>query len=185
SSLVDPMGIAVRTGGDFRSAWDGFRAGMRSLTNKQEAKDLLRALEDIGSGDDFLPALAAHPVFDGQENAFARKVNNFVFRWNGMQTWIMATRIMAMESGHRFLLKHAKADSDQSRRYLAELSLTPADIRPDPDKPGRVVLNDKTRAALNQFVDEAILRPNTLQVPLWHRDPYLGLLSQYKAFGYA
>lgn len=185
SSLVDPMGIAVRTGGDFGTAWEGFSKGVRVLTNKKDARELLTALQDIGSGDDFMHAIASHPVFDGQENKFARRVNDFVFKWNGMQSLVMATRVMAMESGHRFLLKHAAADTDQSRRYLDELSLSAADIQPDPNKPGRVVLNDKTRAALNQFVDEAILRPNSLQVPLWHRDPYMGLLTQYKAFGYA
>lgn len=185
SSLVDPMGIAVRTGGDFGTAWGGFRKGIRVLTDKKSAPELLKALEEIGSGDDFMHAIAQHPVFDGQEGGFARRVNDFVFKWNGMQALVMTTRVMAMESGHRFLLKHAAADSDLSRRYLAELSLEPGDIRPDPEKPGRVVLNDKTRAALNQFVDEAILRPNSLQVPLWHRDPYMGLLTQYKAFSYA
>lgn len=187
SSLVDPMGIAVRSGGDLKETWTGFKDGIRALAKGKEGKELLAMLEEIGAGDEFLPALAAHPVFDGNENAFAKKVNEFVFKWNGMSSWVMATRIMAMTAGHKFLLKHAAAygTDDTSRRFLDELSLTPADIQEDPAKPGRVVLNDKTKEALRQFVDEAILRPNSTQVPLWHSDPYMGLVTQYKAFGYA
>lgn len=184
SSLVDPMGVAVRTGGDFKQTWDGVRAGIRSLTNKKDAKEMLALLEDIGVADDFMPAIASHPVFDGDEGSFARKVNEAVFKWNGMNAWVRATRVMAAHAGHRFLLKHAAGDGD-SARYLAELGLEAGDITENPDKPGQVVLNDKTRTALQQFVDEAVLRPNALQVPLWHRDPFMGLITQYKAFGYA
>lgn len=187
SSFVDPMGIAVRTGGEFKDTWTGFKDGVRALAKGKEGQELLALLEEVGGADDFLPALAAHPVFDGSENAFSKWVNDRVFKWNGMQSWVMATRVMALHAGNKFLLKHAaKYDTDDtSRRYLDELSLTPADIVEDTSKPGRVVLNDKTREALRQFVDEAILRPNSTQVPLWHSDPYMGLVTQYKAFGYA
>lgn len=188
SSLVDPMGIAVRTGGGFAETWHGVKQGLKSIGSKKDKAELIALLEDLGASDDFMPALAAHPVFEGQESAVARRINEAVFKWNGMNTWVMSTRIMAMEAGHRFLLKHAEgaAKGDEtSQRYLAELSLEPGDIAADPNNPNRMVLNKKTRAALLQFVDEAILRPNSMQVPLWHRDPYMGLITQYKAFGYA
>lgn len=185
SSLVDPMGIAVRTGGGFKETWEGFKLGVRSLTNKKDARELLAMLDELGLADDFMPAIASHPVFDGQESGVSRRINEAVFKWNGMNAWVRATRVMAAHAGHRFLLKHGAADTDTSRRYLAELGLSPADIVANPDKPGQVVLNDKTRAALQQFADEAILRPNAMQVPLWHRDPYMGLITQYKAFAYA
>lgn len=43
----------------------------------------------------------------------------------------------------------------------------------------------RVKSALMQFVDDAILRPNSQQVPQWHSDPYMGLVTQYKAFSYA
>src|SRR5690606_29117475 len=45
--------------------------------------------------------------------------------------------------------------------------------------------NDKTAKAIRQFMDEAILRPNPQQVPRWHSDPYMKLVTQYKSFAYA
>lgn len=185
SSLVDPMGIAVRSGGDFQQTWKGVREGMRKFTSKEAAADALRMLEELQLADDFMPAIASHPTFEGPQSPVARRVNEAVFKWNGMNAWVQATRVMAAHAGHGFLLKHAKGEGPHSRRYLAELSLKPEDIVEDPQHPGRVIVNDKTRPALQQFVDEAILRPNAMQAPLWHRDPYLGVVTQYKSFAYA
>lgn len=190
SNLVDPVGIAVRTGGEFNDAWAGFKEGMgfvRAALSKdpQAAKRMLKELEDIDVSEDFLPALAANPVFEGGRTGKARAVNDFVFKWNGVQTWVTATRVMAMYAGHKFLLRHAQRPNDHSARYLQELGLQPADIVEDPNNPGKVEVNDKTRAALRQFVDEAILRPNSQQAPLWMSDPYMGIVMQYKMFAYA
>lgn len=190
SNLVDPVGIAVRTGGEFNDAWAGFKEGMgfvRAALSKdpQAAKRMLKELEDIDVSEDFLPALAANPVFEGGRTGKARAVNDFVFKWNGVQTWVTATRVMAMYAGHKFLLRHAQLPNEHSARYLQELGLQPTDIVEDPNNPGKVEINDKTRAALRQFVDEAILRPNSQQAPLWMSDPYMGIVAQYKLFAYA
>lgn len=190
SNLVDPVGIAVRTGGEFNDAWAGFKEGMgfvRAALSKdpQAAKRMLKELEDIDVSEDVLPALAANPVFEGGRTGKARAVNDFVFKLNGVQTWVTATRVMAMYAGHKFLLRHAQRPNDHSARYLQELGLQPADIVEDPNNPGKVEINDKTRAALRQFVDEAILRPNSQQAPLWMSDPYMGIVMQYKMFAYA
>lgn len=190
SNLVDPVGIAVRTGGELNDAWAGFKEGMgfvRAALSKdpQAAKRMLKELEDIDVSEDVLPALAANPVFEGGRTGKARAVNDFVFKVNGVQTWVTATRVMAMYAGHKFLLRHAQRPNDHSARYLQELGLQPADIVEDPNNPGKVEINDKTRAALRQFVDEAILRPNSQQAPLWMSDPYMGIVVQYKMFSYA
>lgn len=190
SNLVDPVGIAVRTGGEFNDAWAGFKEGMSFVRatlgkDKEAAQRLLHELESFDISEDFLPALASNPVFEGSRTGKARAVNDFVFKWNGVQTWITATRVMALYAGHKFLLRHAQLPNEHSTRYLQELGLAPADIQEDPQNPGKVVANDKTRAALRQFVDEAILRPNSQQAPLWMSDPYMGIVMQYKMFAYA
>lgn len=188
SSLVDPIGIAVRTGGDFKSAWTGMRAGMKALFNKGAGAEGLELLERIGAADEFMPALASHAMFDGPENAWAQRVNRFMFRVNGMSSLVQSTRVMAAYAGEAFLLKHAdgarEGDKD-SIRYLQELNVSPDDIVEDPNKPGSLVHNADTKEALRRFVDEAILRPNSQQAPLWHRDPFMGLVTQYKGFTYA
>jgi hypothetical protein len=201
SSLVDPMGIAVRSGGDFATAWAGFKTGIKSLYDKSTKDEIKEMLAQLGAADDMMTMEALHDRFGGAGNAFARRVNEFVFKWNGLGAWTRATRYMALESGHRFLIKHSAAAGDKSLRYLTELGVQPGDLFLDPDNPNHLLLlteaeraaapeavraaDDRVRAALMQFVDEAILRPNAQQTPMWHSDPYMGLVTQYKSFGYA
>lgn len=45
--------------------------------------------------------------------------------------------------------------------------------------------DDRVRAALNQFTDEAILRPNAAMRPIWANDPHAMLLFHMKSFTYA
>ena len=108
---------------------------------------------------------------------------------------------MAVVAAHGFLLKHGRGENEMSRRFLAELNLQPREIPRDPNNKGRVEiltpseykrasadrkdLDDRIKTALQEFVDNAILRPNSTQQPLWYSDPYMGLITQYKAFGYA
>lgn len=200
SSLVDPLGVAVRTGGDMKLAFDSWKEGMRSLRDTATRKELQGMLEQIGSADD-MPAIAFTAGFGSQKDSLAHKVNETVFKWNGMSTWVRTTRYMAVVAAHGFLLKHGRGESEQSRRYLAELNLQPREIPRDPNNKHRVELltpseykrasgdrkdlDDRLKSALQEFVDNAILRPNSTQQPLWYSDPYMGLITQYKAFGYA
>lgn len=207
SSLVDPMGIAVRTGGDFVTAWDGIKAGMSSLWNKDNRAEMSEALNWLGAADEIVPAMASTQGFDGAGNSKAQQVNEWVFKLNGMGTWVRATRFMALHAAHGFLLKHASGEGDTSSRYLGELGIEPGDIEsvqhtsPDGRTQTKVKLmtdleregadqaeidrDDRVRGALLQFVNEAVLRTNSQQTPLWHSDPYMGLVTQYKSFGYA
>lgn len=208
SSLVDPLGVAVRTGGDFGTAWAGFKAGMKSLADKSTREELDKALQDLGATDDLL---TVENLYGGRGEGLARKVNDFVFKVNGMQKWVHTTRLMALKAAHGFMLKHADMANDTSTRYMHELKIQRGDIRtetvarPDGSTFQQVKLltpeqrraayeagdtealakDTRVREALMRFVDEAILRPHSLQVPLWHNDPYMGLFTQYKTFAYA
>lgn len=222
SSLVDPMGIAVRSGGDFAVAWAGIRDGMSSIINKASREQLHDMLRLLGSAEDMGSMEALQQGFGGAGNITAAKVNEFVFKWNGMAAWTRTTRYMALLSAHAFMLKHgadatagkakaAREDAEspraRSQRYLMELGVQPGDIKTEtvtlPSGRTRdqvrllsagerakataeqLAADDRVRRALMQFVDEAILRPNSQQTPQWHSDPYMGLVTQYKAFGYA
>src|SRR5690606_29982218 len=145
--------------------------------------------------------------FGGAGSKLSQKVKEFVFRWNGMAAWTRATRYMALSAAHEFLLKHARGANEHSARYLAELGVKAGDIKPEivrtADGRERVLVklltaeqrkkasaearaaDDRVRQALMDFVDGAILRPNSQQSPLWHSDPFMGLVTQYKSFAYA
>jgi hypothetical protein len=207
SSLVDPMGIAVRTGGDFALAWHGFKGGMKALTDKATRDELHGMLEQLGAVDDTLFVLQSG--FGGSaDRTWPNRINEWVFRYNLMEAWVTNTRLQALLTAHGFLLKHGDGKATKnSQRYMQELQLKDGDVRseiqqrPDGKQVQRVLLlteaqrkaasseevarDDRVRNALRAFIDDAILRPNSTQRPLWHNDPYMGLITQYKAFGYA
>ena len=237
SSLVDPMGIVVRGGGDstaFKASWDGFVQGMRTLTNGATREQLSDMMRLLGTSEEIGNLEALQQQFGGFQanNSFSSKVNDFVFKVNGMSGWTRTTRYMAVLAGHRFLIERAaqaknhmdavdlveqakgtargeniETQAERANRYLQELGLTPEDIQTetviDPNGKERLQVklltaeemktaseeeidaNNRVRAALLQFVDEAILRPNSQQRPQWHNDPYMGLVTQYKSFAYA
>lgn len=207
SSVVDPMGIAVRSGGDFATAWKGFQTGIKSLGDKATREEIHSMLQMLGSTSDMGSTEVLNHAFGGAGSPTTAKVNDFIFKWNGMAAWTRATRYMALVSGHEFMLKHATANSDMSRRYRDELGLQKGDVSAvtvtgadgtvrrqvkllSPEElakasPEAKAADARVKQALVQFVDESILRPNSQQVPLWHSDPYMSLLSQYKAFSYA
>lgn len=198
SSLVDPIGIAVRTGGDFKTAWNGFKTGLKALTDKNTRADIHRLLETLGSTEDIGTLEALQQGLGGGDSPGSRKLNEFVFKYNGLQGWVRSTRYMALKAANGFMLKHAGGEGD-SARYLRELGLKPGDVQMAENgdvkilteaerasaTPTEVRRDDRVRKAMMQFVDEAILRPNSQQTPLWYSDPYVGLITQYKAFGYA
>lgn len=199
SSLVDPMGIAVRTGGDFKTSWNGFKVGIKSLYDKNTRADLHNMLRDLGSTEDYLTSEMLNNGYgSGMADNGVRKFNDALFKWNGLAGWTRATRYMALQAAHGFLLKHAAADTLTSQRYMDELGLRKGDIQAADGKvrvlseaeraaasPDEKARDNRVRTGLMRFVDEAILRPNSQMSPAWMADPYLGLLSQYKAFAYA
>lgn len=207
SSLVDPMGIAVRSGGDFATAWTGFKTGIKSLANKATREEIHDMLQMLGSTSDMGSTEVLSHAFGGEGSPVTAKVNEFIFKLNGMAAWTRATRYMALTSAHQFLMKHGNASGDTASRYRDELGLKKGDVSittvtgADGTRRRQVKLlsqeelakatpeqqaaDARVKQALMQFVDEAILRPNSQQVPLWHSDPYMRLFSQYKAFSYA
>lgn len=207
SSLVDPMGIAVRSGGDFATAWKGFKTGIKSIGNKATREEIHQMLQMLGSTSDMGSAEVLTHAFGGAGSPTTAKVNDMIFKLNGMAAWTRATRYMALVSAHEFALKHATSNDDTSMRYRDELGLQKGDVSAvnvtaadgstrrqvkllSPEElakatPEQAAADARVKQALMQFVDEAILRPNSQQTPLWHSDPYMSLLSQYKAFSYA
>jgi hypothetical protein len=63
------------------------------------------------------------------------------------------------------------------------LGLTRNDVKAGTD--GYVLRNEKIDAALNRFVNEAVVRPTPGQRPGWQNDPNFQLAAQYKGYLYS
>lgn len=106
---------------------------------------------------------------------------------------------MATAAAENFLKRHAKGLDKKSERYLAELGLRADDIKFD--KQGRLKLltpeqrreaskreldrDNRVRNAMYRFIDEAILRPDSAQRPIWASDPHFMLVFHLKGFMYS
>jgi hypothetical protein len=181
SSLVDPQGILVR-GGTMSDAFGAYVRGVRSLMAdyKDEAWQLA---EDVGT---ISTSVDSHMLADAYGTQYMtgmqRHLNQWFFKWNGMEAWNRAMRVAATAAGERFIIRHATDPNEHSERYMKELNLEPKDVQV---QDGRLVLNSRTRAAINQWVDGAVLRPNSSIRPIWMSDPRWMLVSHLKQFAYS
>lgn len=147
ASLIDPLGIAIRTG-SFKDAWEGFKRGLgqlrKDLTSKvtgakQEETELELLVRDLGVLDENSMMNAYGDAYSGNYMSRGlKKLNETFFRWNGMEGWNKAMRVQATIAGSQFILKHLRAVNDEkadpkakaeSKRYLDEMGLKAEDLK--------------------------------------------------------
>lgn len=147
ASLIDPLGIAVRTG-SFKDAWEGFKRGMNQLRKdvvskvtgaKQEEPELELLVRDLGVLDENSMMNAYGDAYSGNYMSRGlKKLNETFFRWNGMEGWNKAMRVQATIAGSQFILKHLRTVNDEkadakakaeSKRYLDEMGLKAEDLK--------------------------------------------------------
>lgn len=147
ASLIDPLGIAIRTG-SFKDAWEGFKRGMEQLRKdltskvtgaKQEETELELLVHDLGVLDENSMMNAYGDAYSGNYMSRGlKKLNETFFRWNGMEGWNKAMRVQATIAGSQFILKHLRTVNDEkadpkvkaeSKRYLDEMGLKAEDLK--------------------------------------------------------
>lgn len=147
ASLIDPLGIAVRTG-SLKDAWEGFKRGMNQLRKdvvskatgaKQEETELELLVRDLGALDENSMMNAYGDAYSGNYMSRGlKKLNETFFRWNGMEGWNKAMRVQATIAGSQFILKHLRTVNDEkadpkakaeSKRYLDEMGLKAEDLK--------------------------------------------------------
>lgn len=119
-----------------------------------------------------------------------------------MEQYNTSMRVAATEAAIRFIQRHAAGAGEHSERYLAELGLKAGDVSMK-GKDAQMLLHKqdfldagyneneanaravKMRAAVNKWVDGAVLRPDAADVPVWMNDPHFMLVSHLKRFTYA
>lgn len=213
SSIVDPLGMLAR-GASMRDAYDGFLRGMSEVVKNWgemitgEAKERKtdkweRLAMAVGSVD---AAVFNHHVSDEYASVFmsagAKKINDFMFKANGMEAWNRGMRVAATRAAALFILRHKSLPDAHSERWLAEIGLKPADIHVDAD--GNLVTNkhalaaqlgidvmdaakqvERVHYAINRWVQGAVLTPNAAQRPAWGSDPHYSMFFHLKQFSYS
>lgn len=205
SSLIDPGGILVR-GGTMNDAFSAFKRGIMELPlgfKKNQKEDAAYELAKyMGTIDDATLVHAIGSAYtQGMVGGTARKINDTLFKYNGMEQFNTSMRVSGTEAAVGFLARHASGEhGESSKRFLAELGYKPGEIIV---KDGRLLMTpaefmdhgmgseeahaaaNKLRGAVNQWVDGAVLRPNASDRPVWFNDPHFMLFSHLKSFTYA
>jgi hypothetical protein len=182
SSIVDPMGIMVR-GGTVSDAWDTFKRGIREIPKAfkkaytydadTQLAESLGVIEDAMLSDTTGQLYTQGMVGDG-----VRRINDTLFKYNLMEGFNRSMRVGATQAAIKFLQRHRDGTaSPHSARWLAELGL----------KPGFTwdINDDGVRAAINMWVDGAVLRPDSVDKPIWMNDPHFMLIAHLKQFVYS
>ncbi len=109
------------------------------------------------------------------------------FKFTGLEWYTRFTRIFAAGMGRQFLIKHANDNSAKSKAYLAELQVTPEQIKAaqDSDWDFSDPQHREVQDAIARFTEESVVRPNAAERPGWASNPYTALIFQLKSFFYA
>lgn len=209
SSLIDPMGIAVR-GGSVEEAWNAFKAGIKNIPEsvkkngqKLDIQDLAESIGTVESQNvlDMLGDMYGSAYMSD----WARKTNNLMFRYNLMEGWNTAMRSSATVAALNFVKRHANGENEHSARYLDELGISKdvlhfdeqgnllwkqADIARSLQAQGKDAsaakdISRQTREAITRWVDGAVLRPHAAHRPAWASDPHYMLIWHLKQFTYS
>ena len=162
----------------------------QAVGNKDEGAELAKSI-----GVNGVQAAATTILYSGELDSsydYAKNWSDKWFRATQLERWTIFTRKFAAGMGRDFLLKHQKivengAPGDfktlESKRFLKELNLTAEDVKAWDGK--NIDNHPKIKTALGRFVDEAIVRPNAAERPIWASDPNFALVWQLKSFYYA
>lgn len=206
TSFVDPAGIVVR-GGEMKHAYQGFVRGMKMVKegwfgNHADPDKLTNIATQLGITE----AGIYHDILaETYGNSFTgsgiiNKVNQALFRINGMEAWNRAMRIEATGAAIGFIMSNLKNPDQHTQRHLKEeLGLDPAKADEYMFKPipGSVLKGDHSevgsldynhpavRSAIMKWVDGAILNPNAAHRPIAASDPHYQLIYHLKQFTYS
>jgi hypothetical protein len=197
SSAVDSQGIMVR-GGTVGEAFSTFKRGMKEMVKNFQSdpkSDAMTQLaEAIGTVDN---AMLVHTLgasySQGMVGNTGRHINDTFFRANLMEQYNTSMRVGATEAAMNFLVRHATKPSEHSARFLRELGIEARDVQVDANGRPKMLESDgltleqsaKMKAAVNRWVDGAILRPDAVDKPVWMSDPHYALVAHLKQFVYS
>ncbi len=196
SSVVDPMGVMVN-GGSIRDAWTTMKRAVaeipKGLKADTRADEGTKLAEDLGV---IVKASLQHALGtsfnQGVVGKTGQKINDAFFRFNMMEQWNTSVRVGATQAAIGFIKKHADGHNTHSARYMKELGLRAGDIKV---LNGKMAMSEadgltpaealRVRAAVNMWVDGAVLRPDAADAAIWMNDPHYMLFSHLKRFAHS
>jgi hypothetical protein len=191
TNMIDPLGVIIR-GGDVNDAfktmvtgWKGAIAQWKGTDLEGDAKTAHQLAEFVGTIDANHVISSLGELYNsGYQASGAKKINDTLFRWNGMEAFNRGVRASATVAAKKFIEHHAASPNEHSERYFDELYQKGG--KPTLNEDGTLKLDDDAnRVALMRWVDGAILRPTAATRPTWGSDPRYQIFFHMKNYTYA
>lgn len=192
SQLLDPLVLAQRKN-SFSTVFEDMGRGVTDALRKGWSRDGL-ATDKWEKFAESVGTIAQAQIIDSLGDLYSgvkltgkmHKINNAFFRYNLMEQWNRSMHVAATKNAVEFIRTHSaydEANPQHSKRFMEDLRLKKSDVAFDKD--GEIILNDKVRDAINQFVIESVVHPDAATNPLWMNDPHFALIAHMKRFTFA
>jgi hypothetical protein len=202
SSMVDPLGVLVRTG-SLKASFNTFKAGFAQIlndarktkTSDQELTEYLGIIEE-----DMVQDMLNNMERGIYMNEKLRKVNKFFFKSIGLEQWTRGTRIGAMRASLEYLKNNANSAAlleelglevgmiqefdvlDANGNVIdRRIKIKPEEFNPENPRDAYETAR-KVQNAIFRMVEESILRPSAATRPLWASDMRFRLLGHLKSY---
>jgi hypothetical protein len=182
SSVVELGQIDVRAG----KLGTGLRAWLKSMQNTEENAKLKTMAHLIGTiRDDLTESVLSQAEATEYTLPGVHKFNETFFRATGLHLWTKTIRTAAFSVAKDALLDYARTNNTKA---LNELRVTKEQIEAwgrDPNWHVNVADHPAVVQAMNEWVDQAVLRPNAAMRPAWGSDHRMQLIWYLKDFMWA
>lgn len=204
SSLVDPLGVAVRTD-SAASAWETFKYSLKNIFRdykKEYTPDQFEVIaQDLGiisvDGSAFVDAKYTGITLRGK----TKEISDKFFKYNLLNGWVRNNHIMATKHAMVYLRRLSEDffGDEKSARFKKELNIENEDIvyleskdrialyadefiEAGFDEQTAVQMEEKMKATLHKIVRESLIQPNSAEMPAWMSNPYLAPITMLKSF---
>jgi hypothetical protein len=193
SLLSQPTDLALpllRANGNFKLAWRGMKMALKALREK-EANGLYLAARANGILAGNLREYFSSAYLDTPFlSASAQKMNQTLFKYNGMEYATELVRMFAFAMGHEWIQDLTAKQTAEAEEQLAQLGLDRADVlawqqaqqRLDDGLSPTSPEVERVQQALNTFVEQSMFRPSASQRPTWASHPAAMLVWYLKSY---
>lgn len=182
SSIMDVGVIAWKSGKPLKTV----ELTLRGLLSKRTREQLLGDAKMLGAVRD---DVVAHVLSDiGAGDAYltksAKRWNDRLFQWNGLQLLTSLSRAVSLSLGREAMKRFATEPDADALRALALLGTTREEVLAwmDAGEPLTGPGHKNVLAAMYQWVDESVVRPTAPIRPAWGNNPHLMLVWHLKSW---
>ncbi len=191
ANFVDPMGIVVNNG-SVADAFEALKVGLAGVADKwrgvESEHPAYREARIYGTVDASHMLNTMGQVYSSVwMNKTARKLNEWLFRVNGVEGFGQGVRAAATPAARHRIQENLKSKAPEDLRQMKELygeEYKPEDVKLD--KEGNLDPTDyRNQRAMYKLVDRMTLRPNAAMRPAYGSDQRTAIFFHLKQFTYA